>query len=183
MFKYDIDDSSYLTLLDIKDSEMLFNLINRNREHIGEWLKFPSFTLQEEDSKRFIESTRMRYAKNEGYWLGIWTQNKLAGSIGFPYIDHENKKTEIGYWLGGEFVGNGLITKSIKILIEHAFQNLEMNKIEIGAAPGNVRSRAIPEKLGFHREGEIRDYEFINGRFLDRIIYGLKADEWKLQGG
>ncbi|HEY2492416.1 MAG TPA: GNAT family protein [Paenibacillus sp.] len=101
------------------------------------------------------------------------------GSIGFLYLDQENKKTEIGYWLGKEYEGNGLITKSIKVLINYAFEELKLNKIEIGVATDNLKSRAIPEKLGFKREGELRDYEYINGRFLDRIIYGLKANEWR----
>ncbi|MFE6073392.1 hypothetical protein ACFVQB_02820 [Paenibacillus sp. NPDC057886] len=74
MFKYEIDDSSYLSLLEVKDAETLYKLINRNRDHIGEWLKFPSLTLEENDSKSFIERTRIRYAKEEGYWLGIWSE-------------------------------------------------------------------------------------------------------------
>lgn len=179
MLKYIIDDSTHLSLLEIKDAEKLYDLINRNRDHIGEWLKFPNITLKEDDSKTFIERTRIRYAKNEGYWLGIWNEDRLAGSIGYLYVDQENKKTEIGYWLGKEYEGKGIITKSIKILINYAFDDLQLHKIEIGAARDNTRSRAIPEKLGFKREGEIRDYEYINGRFLDRIIYGLKADEWR----
>lgn len=179
MFKYIIDDSTHLSLLEIKDAEKLFDLINRNRDHIGEWLKFPSITLKEDDSKTFIERTRIRYAKDEGYWLGVWNGDELAGSIGYLYVDQENKKTEIGYWLGKEYEGKGIITKSIKVLIDYAFNELQLHKIEIGAARDNIRSRAIPEKLGFKREGEIRDYEYINGRFIDRIIYGLKADEWR----
>lgn len=51
MFKYEISDSSYLSLLKIKDAEQLYNLINSNREHIGEWLKFPSITVEADDSK------------------------------------------------------------------------------------------------------------------------------------
>jgi ribosomal-protein-serine acetyltransferase len=65
-------------------------------------------------------------------------------------------------------------------LIDNAFTKLNLNKIEIGAASSNKRSRAVPERLGFQQEGEIRDYEFINGRYLDRVIYGLKASEWSL---
>ncbi|WP_454190927.1 GNAT family N-acetyltransferase [Paenibacillus sp. Marseille-Q7038] len=179
MFKYTIDDSCFLTLLEIKDAEKLYDLINRNRDHIGEWLKFPSITLKADDSKTFIERTRIRYAKDEGYWLGIWVGDELVGSIGYLYLDQENKKTEIGYWLGKEYEGKGIITKSIKVLINYAFEELQLHKIEIGVARENTRSRAIPEKLGFIREGELRDYEYINGKFLDRVMYGLKADEWR----
>nr|WP_154892397.1 GNAT family N-acetyltransferase [Paenibacillus xylanexedens] len=174
-----VDDFLYLSLLETKDAAELFHLIDRNREHIGKWLKFPSMTVEMEDSKAFIEGTRMRYAKDEGYWLGIWSEDHLVGSIGYLYLDQENKKTEIGYWLGQEYEGKGFITKSIKLLIDYAFDELQFNKIEIGAAADNAKSRAIPEKLGFTREGELRDYEYINGRFLDRVIYGLKAAEWR----
>lgn len=179
MFKYIIDESTHLSLLESKDAEKLYDLINRNRDHIGEWLKFPSITLKADDSKTFIQRTRIRYAKEEGYWLGIWVGNELVGSIGYLYLDQDNKKTEIGYWLGKEYEGKGIITKSIKVLINHAFDELKLHKIEIGVARDNTRSRAIPEKLGFLREGELRDYEYINGEFLDRIMYGLKADEWR----
>lgn len=179
MFTYEIDDSSYLSLLEINDADELYDLINRNRDHIGEWLKFPSITLRADDSKAFIERTRIRYAKDEGYWLGIWCEGKLVGSIGYLYLDQEDKKTEIGYWLGKEYEGKGFITKSIKVLINYAFDELNLNKIEIGVATENKKSLAIPEKLGFKREGELRDYEYINGRFLDRIVYGLKANEWR----
>lgn len=87
MFKYEINDSSFLALLETNDAEQLYELINRNRDHIGKWLKFPSITLGPEDSKSFIVRTRMRYAKDEGHWLGIWSKNKLVGSIGYLYLD------------------------------------------------------------------------------------------------
>ncbi|WP_339322102.1 GNAT family protein [Paenibacillus sp. FSL W8-0194] len=180
MFKYEVDDSTYLSLLEIKDAEKLYDLIDRNRDHIGKWLKFPSMTLTADDSRTFIERTRLRYAKDEGYWLGIWCGDQLVGSIGYLYLDHENKKTEIGYWLGKEYEGKGFITKAAKILINYAFEELGLNKIEIGAASDNIKSRAIPEKLGFKLEGELRDYEYINGRYIDRTIYGLKANEWRI---
>ena len=66
------------------------------------------------------------------------------------------------------------------MLIDYAFDELKMNKIEIGVATNNKKSRTIPEKLGFKSEGELIDYEYINERFLDRMIYGLKANERNL---
>jgi len=179
MFQCKIDASSFLTLLEMKDADSLFELVDRNREHIGRWLKFPGSTVRVNDSLAFIEKTRIKFAKEEGYWLGIWHEQNLAGSIGYLYIDQENKKTEIGYWLGKEYEGKGLATKSLQLLIKYAFEQLQLNKIEIGVAADNLKSRAIPEKLGFKREGELRDYEYIHGQYMNRIIYGLKADEWR----
>jgi Acetyltransferases, including N-acetylases of ribosomal proteins len=179
MFNYRIDDSLYLALLETRDAEALYALIDRNRDYIGQWMKFPSMTLSVDDSRAFIERTRHRYAKDDGYWIGIWEDGQLAGSIGYLYIDQENRKTEIGYWLGQEYEGRGIITRAIQVLIQYAFSHLNMNKIEIGAASSNARSRAIPERLGFQHEGEIRDYEFINEQYLNRVIYGLRACEWE----
>lgn len=179
MFKYPINETLHLSLLEMRDAEALFALVDRNRTYIGEWLKFPSLTLTADDSKAFIERTRLSYAKEDGYWLGIWEGSQLVGSIGYLYIDQDNRKTEIGYWLGQEFEGRGIITRAVQVLIDYAFSNLSLNKIEIGAASSNLRSRAIPERLGFKCEGEIRDYECINERFLVRFIYGLRADEWR----
>ena len=179
MFKMHIDDDSYISLLETKDAEFLYDLIDRNREHLGEWLKIPGMTLHADDSRRFIERTRLRYANSEGYWLGIWQGKELMGSIGYLYIDQDNRKTEIGYWLGQEYEGKGLITKAIKALIYYAFDELNLNKVEIGAASDNLKSRRIPEKLGFRQEGELRDYEYINGKYLNRVIYGMRASEWK----
>lgn len=95
MFKHEIDHSLFIALMETRDAENLFALIDRNRNHIGEWLKFPSITLQVEDSRNFIEMVRMRYARNEGYWLGIWLEEKLIGSIGFLYFDLDNKKRKL----------------------------------------------------------------------------------------
>lgn len=181
MFKHALGrtDTAYLSLFTSNDAAALFQLIDRNREHLGAWLRIPDMTLTEEDSAGFIERTRLRYAQEEGYWLGIWFRGELAGSIGYCDIDLENRKAEIGYWLGQEYEGNGLITKAVNVLIEHAFEQLGLNKVEIGVATDNRRSRAIPEKLGFQREGELRDYEFLNGRFLHRVMYGLRTEEWQ----
>lgn len=119
-----------------------------------------------------------RLSENNGYWAGIWYKGEIAGSIGFLYIDWDARKTEIGYWLGDEFVGKGLVTKSVKQFIVHSFNDLDLKKIEINVASNNLKSRVIPEQLGFRQEGIIRNYEYLNEEFHDRVIYGLLKEEW-----
>ncbi|BBH24331.1 hypothetical protein Back11_56760 [Paenibacillus baekrokdamisoli] len=60
----------------------------------------------------------------------------------------------------------------------HAFNDLGLQKNEIGVATNNMKSRAIPERLGFTEEGIIRNYEMLHGQYLDRVIYGLNKDEF-----
>jgi len=179
MFKEIIDSNTYVSILETRHAEELFNLIDENRDSIGKWLAFPAFTTEVHHSETFIKKSLNRFASSNGFWAGIWYKGKLAGSIGYLFIDRGNHKTEIGYWLGKDFEGYGLATKACNLFIQHAFIDLQLNKVEISVASKNSKSKAIPGRLGFKEEGRIRNYEFLHGEYLDRIIYGLLKEEWK----
>ena len=55
--------------------------------------------------------------------------------------------------------------------------DLELRKIEINVASKNTKSKAIPERLGFKKEGVIRNFEYLNSEYLDRTVYGLLKEE------
>lgn len=179
MYKAEIDKELYLAILEPRHAQELFQLLDNSRDHISKWLTFPNKTTSVEDSLTFIEKSLRRLSENNGYWAGIWYKGKMAGSIGFLYIDWDARKTEIGYWLGDEYLGMGLATKAAKAFINHSFEELDLRKVEINVASENGPSRAIPERLGFTKEGSIRNYEKVNGDYHDRILYGLLKDEWK----
>ncbi|WP_078551957.1 GNAT family N-acetyltransferase [Bacillus alkalicellulosilyticus] len=178
MFKAGIETHTYLTILETRHADELYSLIAASRDSLGQWLGFPENTNEVQDTKAFIEKSLHRFSENNGFWAGIWHKDKIVGSIGYLYIDWNNQKTEIGYWLGKDYEGLGLATKACRLFIEHAFRELQLNKVEINVAPENVKSRAIPERLGFTKEGTIRNYELLHGKYLDRTIYGLLKEEW-----
>ncbi|WP_078380580.1 GNAT family N-acetyltransferase [Sutcliffiella halmapala] len=179
MYKSIIDSESYLAILEPRHAKELYQLIDESRDSIGEWLSFPSKTNKIEDSVTFIEKSLKRLSQNNGYWAGIWHNGRIAGSIGFLYVDWSAKKTEIGYWLGDNYKGKGLAIKSVKHFIEHAFNDLNLKKVEINVASNNIKSRAIPKRIGLREEGIVRNYEFLNGEYHDRVIYGLLKEEWR----
>ncbi|MFN2394038.1 MAG: GNAT family N-acetyltransferase, partial [Pyrinomonadaceae bacterium] len=72
----------------------------------------------------------------------------------------------------------GIITESCKILINYAFEELGMNRIEIRCATENVKSRAIPERLNFKLDGVLRQFLWRHTRFFDMAIYSMLAEEW-----
>jgi len=71
------------------------------------------------------------------------------------------------------------VTNSMKALIDFAFNYLKLNRIEVRVAVGNIRSRTIPKVLGFHEEGRLRDAEWLYDHYVDQVVYGLTATEWK----
>ncbi len=71
------------------------------------------------------------------------------------------------------------MTKTVKALMHYAFEELQLNKVEIRAAVGNVKSRAIPERLNFTIEGTIRDAEWLYDRYVDHVVYGMLVKEWQ----
>jgi len=64
-------------------------------------------------------------------------------------------------------------------LVDHAFRDLGVERVEIFAEPRNTRSRAVPERLGFRREGTLRHVAKLNNRFVDHVVYALLREEWK----
>lgn len=179
VFKYDISENTYLKLLDLNDAEELFELTVRSRDTLREWLLFVDNVKTVKDTERFIRSAMQQYADNNGLQAGIYYEGKLAGVIGYHQINKDHNWTSIGYWLGNDFVGKGLVTNSMKAFIDYAFDYLKVNRIEVRVAVGNIRSRTIPKILGFNEEGRLRDAEWLYDHYVDQVIYGLTAAEWK----
>jgi ribosomal-protein-serine acetyltransferase len=179
MFNYRIDDNTDLRLIEPRHAEQLNTLIEQNRTHIKEWSAWLKDDRSIENTRSFIRRNLVRLAENEGFALAIWYKGEMAGQIEYNYIDWANRKTEIGYWLGASFQGKGLATESCRVLIDHAFNELKMNRVEMHCGVENTRSRKIPEKLGFREEGVVRQAGWLHDRFVDFVIYGMLADEWK----
>ena len=93
----------------------------------------------------------------------------------FPQL----KKVEMGYWVSEEYQGLGIITRSATTLIDMAFTDLGMLKVQISAAIENKASRKVCERLGLTLEGIITRAENINGRVVDHAVYGLSRTAWQ----
>lgn len=179
MFKYVIDNDIELRLLENRNAEELFNLIDCCRNHLKEWLPWVDGTKNVEDTKCFIEMTRKQFASNNGIQAGIWYRGQLAGVIGYHGINSANKSTSIGYWLGESYAGKGIMSKACKTFVNYALVDLNLNRVEIRCAEKNYKSRAIPERLGFIKEGIIREAEWLYDYYVSHVVYGVLASEWK----
>jgi ribosomal-protein-serine acetyltransferase len=179
MFSLAVAAGLELRLLEERHADRIFALVHRNRAHIGAWLPWVESTRSAEDVRGFIRKARAQFDAGEGPHCGIWWNGSVAGGIGCRAIDWANRATSIGYWVGAEFQRQGLVTRSCRALLDHLFFELRLHRIEIRCAIGNVRSCAIPERLGFTREGIAREAEFVNGRFEDLVVWSVLEPEWR----
>jgi ribosomal-protein-serine acetyltransferase len=179
MFILKISDELELRLLEERHAEELFALVDQNRQHLRQWLPWLDTTISPSDTLTFIKNALDQFANDLGLVSGIWYRNRIVGVIGFNSIDWQNRLAHIGYWLDAESQGNGFVIRGCSALIDYAFNELELNRIEIHCAKGNKKSRAIPETLGFSQEGLVRQAEWLYDHFVDHVIYGMLASEWK----
>lgn len=179
MFCLTVDDEIKLCLREERHAEEIFELVDKDRAYLREWLPWVDATQSVEDDRTFIKGTLEQFVNNRGFQVGIIYQDQFAGMIGFHAIDWANKAVDIGYWLGTDFQGKGIITRACRYLVDYAFTEYGLNRVQIRCAVENHRSRAVPERLGFKQEGVIRQGEWVNDRYLDLVVYGMLAEEWQ----
>jgi len=173
-----VDKNIVLKQLELADTPDIFNTIDSQREHLGPFLPFVETTKQLSDTQAFVESVVNSPKDRLEYTFTIRVNGRMAGLLGLKDIDRANRKTEIGYWLSRDFLGRGIMTRSVSTLCDFAFRELDINRIQIKCAVTNSASRNIPHRLGFQLEGIERDGELLTGGvFTDLAVYSkLKGD-------
>ncbi|AIF42818.1 GNAT family N-acetyltransferase [Virgibacillus sp. SK37] len=179
MFIQYINEEISLKLLERQDAKELFALVDKDRSYLREWLPWVDSMKQVEDYEPIIDMWLNQFSSHNGFQAGILYKGKLAGMVGFHGIDQANKKTSIGYWLANSYQGNGIMTIAVKALIEQAFNEYGLNRVEIQCGVDNIKSRSIPERLGFRQDGILRDAEYLYDHFHDCVLYSMLAKEWK----
>lgn len=179
MFRLRVNDSVEMRLLEPSHAEPLFCAIDQNRANLRQWLPWVDGSRSAEDTAKHIGEVLAMHGRGEALNAGIWIGGELAGAIGLHKIDRANRLTSIGYWLDSVFQGRGVMTNCCRAMVSLGFREFELNRMEIRCATENKRSCAIPERLGFTREGVLRDAEWVYDRFVDLAIYGMLEREWK----
>jgi ribosomal-protein-serine acetyltransferase len=182
VLRHDLPSGAHLRLFEEADAGELFALTDRNRAHLEPWLPWVPATRSAEDSLGFIRLTRQKLADNDGLSLAIVRDGAIVGTAGFHAVDWANRVTTIGYWLAADAQGRGTMTEAVRALVDHAFGGWGLERLEILAAVDNARSRAIPERLGFVREGVKRRAQVVGDRVLDLVVYAMLAGDWPRPG-
>lgn len=178
MFEAVVEEGLVLRLLEPRHAEAIFRLMDRNRDSLGEWFPWVDTTKTVADSEAFIRFQLRSFAEGEGAQFGIWLKDEYIGTTGFSY-SQESRCAEVGYWLGADYRGRGVATKVSRYLCVYLFDQLGLNRIEIRCAETNLKSRAVPERLGFTLEGTLREMGYTRDGWVGQRVYSLLKREWQ----
>jgi len=160
------------------DASKVFAAVDGNRAYLRDWLPWVDGTNSPAVTENVIAEWGKEYENNTDVVLGIFEHGEYIGNIGLHDLKRPNCSGMVGYWLAENHQGRGIITDCTRELVNFGFHTLGLNRIYIHCAAENIKSRAIPERLGFIQEGIHQDGEYLYGSFHDLIVYGIVKRNW-----
>lgn len=159
-------------------AQKMYDLICKDRERLSRFLPWPPHIKTVDDEMTFIKESLDAWNKHSGANYGIFRKSdeEYLGNIGSFNFDWNSESCEIGYWILGDFEGQGFMRDAVHTL-ETELLLVGFNRIVIMCEKENQRSRSIPESLGYTFEGELRELRKANEKYLTLEVYSkLKRD-------
>jgi ribosomal-protein-alanine N-acetyltransferase len=142
------------------------------------------------DLGRRVFATRVRRAREEAeegtdysffIFLNGGPRETLVGGITLSNIRRRAAQfVNLGYWMGQQFAGQGLMSEAVGVSLPFVFDTLDLHRIHAAFLPGNTASRRVLEKNGFTEEGFAEKYLQINGRWEDHVLFGLTRERYEM---
>ncbi len=133
----------------------------------------------------FLRRLRRQAAEwrdDEGYGFLAFRpdQDTLVGGIGLSNVRRGvAQAATLGYWIGQPHARRGHTLEATRLILDFAFGQLGLHRVEAACLPGNDASRGLLEKAGFRHEGFARGYLRIDGAWRDHVLYALLREDWK----
>ena len=142
------------------------------------WSHVP-FT-REEQARELLAAIEKAFAEKSLFQWGVALRDgdRVIGTCTLSSVDVSNRRAELGYALGRAHWGQGLMREALDRLLAYAFGDLGLRRLEADVDPRNAASIALLERLGFRREGHLRERWMVAGEVQDSLFYGLLRREW-----
>lgn len=178
MLTFRIDDELELRLPRASDAQAHLHLLDQNREHLGRWLPWARAARTLDQERAAIQRLRLAYANGDGLSFAIRYRGTFAGITGLYAIDAGRGAASLGYWLGEDFVGRGIVVRASLPILRHGFSELRLVRITADPDANNLRSLATLERLGFRRERTDRKPSTSGEPEVEVHTYALLAEAW-----
>ncbi len=156
--------------------------IDESRAEIDVWMDWPPMMRTQDDAVDFCIRMAAEWLRRDSLNVGVFetATGRYLGGTGFHTISWRLRAFELGYWLRTSAAGHGYMTEAVRLLLGLAFGQLDARRVTILCDTQNIRSRAIPERLGFVHEGTHRkDSLTPSGEPRDTLVFALTDDDYR----
>ena len=156
----------------VSGASAMFSALDSDRRRLGAFLSFVSVTKKLSDQKKYITGAIAKWRRAELFDFGIYERStgRYMGNIGVHTINWPHECCELGYWIHGDFEGQGFVTEAVTALTARCHK-LGFHRVEIRCDPDNTRSSAVAERCGFDYEGRLKENLVIAGKYRDTLIF------------
>lgn len=160
----------------VEDAKPVFEAIEESKDDIMHWMPWchPDYSI--EDSKSYLAISVTGFERGEIYDFAVLKDGHFVGACGLNQVNVIEGVANMGYWLRSSEAGNGIMPMAAKKVINWAFENTELNRIEIVAAVGNNRSQRVAEKIGAHKDAVLAKRILIDGKTCSAVLYSVIRD-------
>jgi ribosomal-protein-alanine N-acetyltransferase len=174
--------TSRLTLrfLNVSDIPAAYKIFSH--PEVMRYWSYPAWTDQSQ-AQEWLIHTQEGYHTGNALQLAIERNADpiLIGTCTLYQFHVASRRAEIGYALGRPYWGTGYMQEALQALLHYAFETLDLNRIEADIDPRNLASASVLERLGFLKEGHLRERWIVNEEVSDTAFYGLLRREWQQQ--
>lgn len=162
------------------DAPLMFSYVNRDRARLRRFLPWVDETKTVADERAYIELSRERWSAAETFDFSIFRRadGNYLGNVGVHSIAWPHNRCELGYWILGDFEGQGYVSDAVACL-ESACFTLGFNRVEIRCSSTNARSANIPKRLGYRLDGILRQDMIEDGEYSDTLVFAKLRSEFE----
>lgn len=156
------------------DGAVTCESINHSLPELKPWMPFAQKEQTIEDTEINIRQAYINFLNRTDLRLLVFKKDtgEFVASSGLHRINWDVPKFEIGYWIDTRFSGNGYMTEAVQGITHFAVRELKARRVEIRCDALNVKSRAIPERLGFTLEGILKSESIsVEGELRDTCVF------------
>ncbi|RMF04838.1 MAG: N-acetyltransferase [Bacteroidetes bacterium] len=164
------------------EGKAFYELLQTNRSYLEDHFStLLAQVPQPEQAEIFVRQAMANWLLQHSYAFGVWHTGdaKLIGYVHFREIDWDIPAAELSYFLDYAYTGQGIMTEVIARMVQYAFRQLKLDKLRLRTLIDNYASQRLARKVGFRREGDLRnEYRKPAGNLVDIMLFGLTREEY-----
>ncbi|QDU36721.1 Putative ribosomal N-acetyltransferase YdaF [Maioricimonas rarisocia] len=159
---------------DLRDIDAVCEAVLESKRELAPWMPWCHENYGRHDASEWVESRPGAWERKEAWsHLIVEEEDQLLGTCGLHRIDSLNRVAELGYWVRTSRAGQGIATEASRQLVDWAFREQDLHRIEIIISTENHASLRVAEKLGAQREGIVRSRLLLHGRRHDCVMFAI----------